>query len=182
MSEIIGKLDFHSETGTEGGYFALQNSEFIEHVLPDFGVFTGSKVYDPEDLFRKGKVLKSYRDDGSDFRSARKGDVSNLDIEWDDQILDMARKSDSVLVERWSYEGLEYINDGDKLIVLSKGIGSSAIWAGTVEIERQDPYHEDSYSAFGLASHYRPMLKNVDADTWAGWFFDEKYAILERAK
>jgi hypothetical protein len=50
-NEIIeGKLVFHSQTGTEGGYWAFQDSNYISLVSPVFGVVDGVKVRDINEL------------------------------------------------------------------------------------------------------------------------------------
>lgn len=177
-----GKLHFYSETGTEGGYYALQDSEHITHVIPEFGVFNHRTVYDPEDVFRGGKVTGSYRKDGSDFISSRPGDVSYLNIVWDDGDEDFARLSNTVRVERWNREGTIILRDRDMLTIFQEGLGSLAMWAGIIELEEQDPYAEGSYAPGGIASHYRPMaLGLVTPDEWTSWFFDERWAMLERS-
>lgn len=179
----IGKLSFHSETGTEGGYYALQDSEHIAYITPEFGVFAHRTVYDPEDMFRTGIVRGSCRDDGSEFKSAKRGDIAYLDIDWDDQTNDVARPSDTVHIEGWSYEGLVILKNDDRLTVFQRGIGGIALWEGVVHLEAQDPYASDSYAPFGMASHSRPKETDPETeDTWSSWFFQEHWAKLERSE
>ncbi len=176
-----GKLDFHSETGTEGGYFALQDSAHITYQQPNYGVFKGHSVYDPQDIFRRGKVDSSYREDGTAFEVGRIGDVSFLDILWNDGVTDIARASNTVLEERWGYKGLVLIGNGDRLTVFEKGIGSLALWSGEVLLEEQDPYEAGSFAPHGMACHHRPLnTAPADADEWSSWFFESRWATLER--
>lgn len=178
---ITGKLNFHSETGTEGGYYAIQNSDHISHIVPEFGVFEGHTVYDPQDLMRSGKVIEALRDDGTPFTSAPLGEVALLDIQWNDNVEEIARPSNTVRIERWSYEGLEYLEDGDKLTIFAQGIGSVALWKGTVSLLPQDSYGEDSYAPFGFACHHRPLnTEPVTEDEWSEWFFEQRFATLDR--
>lgn len=175
-----GKLNFHSETGTEGGYYTVQNSEYITYEKPSWGVFAQTNVYDPSDTMRQGKVSHSYRADGTPFTSAKPGETSLLDINWDDGETDMARNSSTVYTESWSYDGLIYINNQDRLKVFSKGIGSLILWDGIVYLEEQDPYLEGSYAPFGLACHHKPLNTDpVTADEWSKWFMESNWAYLE---
>lgn len=178
---ITGRLNFHSETGTEGGYYTVQDSNYISHIAPDFGVFRGETIFDPNDLMRTGKVIESWRQDGTPFQSAQKGDIAFLDIDWDDKEHDIAVPSCNVRVERWSYDGLTYLNDGDRLTIFTRGVGSAALWCGVVELLEQDPYGNDSYTPFGLACHHKPLnTKPVTNDQWSQWFLEGRFATLER--
>jgi hypothetical protein len=49
-----GRLTFHSETGTEGGYWAFQDEQFITLEPPKWGVFAERAVFDPENPVRTG--------------------------------------------------------------------------------------------------------------------------------
>ena len=51
---IKGRLTFYSETGTEGGYWAFQDENYISLVSPTFGVSNGEKVFDIKDKKIKG--------------------------------------------------------------------------------------------------------------------------------
>ena len=43
---LRGKLILYSETGTEGGYWAFQDNNFISLILPSFGVGNNTNVWD----------------------------------------------------------------------------------------------------------------------------------------
>lgn len=179
MNAITGKLNFHSETGTEGGYYTLQKAEDITYAVSKWGIFNHTKVYDPEDILRRGKVMSSYNKDGTAFKSSGPGDISMLDILWDDQEQDMARPSNTVLVEQWGYEGLVHLKNGDTLTIFEKGIGSVALWSGIVELVEQDPYAEGSFAPSGMACHHVPQnTAPVDAEQWTRWFFEDRWASL----
>ncbi|MBR9683493.1 hypothetical protein GOV03_03045 [Candidatus Woesearchaeota archaeon] len=55
-NSLEGILLLHSETGTEGGYWAFQDSFFITRELPPFGVFVDQIVWDLHNPERKGKI------------------------------------------------------------------------------------------------------------------------------
>lgn len=51
---LEGRLFFYSETGTEGGYWAFQDSNYISLVSPSFGVTNDRKVWDTNNQNRFG--------------------------------------------------------------------------------------------------------------------------------
>ncbi len=53
---LKGVLFLHSETGTEGGYWAFQDQRFINKITPSYGVFTNQTVWDSKNPERKGKT------------------------------------------------------------------------------------------------------------------------------
>ena len=57
--ELEGRLCFYSETGTEGGYWAFQESRYINLVSPTFGVSNKQTVYDIDNDSRKGITSNS---------------------------------------------------------------------------------------------------------------------------
>lgn len=181
MDVISGKLNFHSETGTEGGYYTLQNAEDITYAVSKWGIFSHSWVYDPEDVLRRGRVHESYKKDGTPFKSSGPGEISRLDIVWDDKKTDMARPSNTVLVEQWGYDGLIYLRNGDKLKIFEKGIGSTALWEGVVELVEQDPYAKGSFAPSNMACHHIPQNTTpASPEQWTQWFFEDRWATLEQ--
>ena len=53
---LEGILHLHSETGTEGGYWAFQDKRFITLTSPSFGVFANQTVWDSNNPGRRGKI------------------------------------------------------------------------------------------------------------------------------
>jgi len=49
-----GVLTFHSETGTEGGYWGFQDERFITKTAPNYGVWGNQKVFDSKNPNRQG--------------------------------------------------------------------------------------------------------------------------------
>lgn len=181
MDTTSGKLEFHSETGTEGGYYTLQNAEHITYEVSNWGIFNNGHVYDPDDVFRRGRVRGSYKRDGTPFESSKPGDISLLDITWEDEKTDTARPSNTVLIEQWGYDGLLMLNNGDNLNIFEKGIGSTALWEGTVELIEQNPYAKGSFAPSNMASHHIPQNTGpVSPEQWTQWFFERRWATLKR--
>lgn len=61
---IKGVLTFHSETGTEGGVWALQDEKHISYRPGNRFLQEGSTVFDPANHGRRGKVLRTWKADG----------------------------------------------------------------------------------------------------------------------
>lgn len=53
---LEGVLFLHSETGTEGGYWAFQDKQFISKTMPSFGVYGNQTIWDLNNHERKGKI------------------------------------------------------------------------------------------------------------------------------
>ena len=94
-------------------------------------------------------------------------------VEWDDGLIEQ-RLSDSLLVESWSYDGLNILNDGDHLTIYSKD-GIEVVWEGDIKLKEHDLFTED---ALGLWIH--ADQEGVDREVWARWFFDRLPAELRR--
>ena len=75
--------------------------------------------------------------------------------------------------ERWSYEGLHVLEDGDILVVYSKEDPAQVIWTGTIKLKVYEVFAE---SAFGMWIH--TDQKGVDREIWTRWFFEEYPATL----
>lgn len=59
---VTGKLHFWSETGSEGGHWAIQDEKSVHWKPPSFGVWKGSTVKHADG--RVGKVEASFKQDG----------------------------------------------------------------------------------------------------------------------
>lgn len=57
--KLEGRLCFYSETGTEGGYWAFQESKHINLIAPTFGVSNEQTVYDNQNTSRHGIASNS---------------------------------------------------------------------------------------------------------------------------
>lgn len=56
--KFSGVLTFHSETGTEGGYWAFHDRNYISKSMPRHGISEGRTVWDSENPNRKGITKK----------------------------------------------------------------------------------------------------------------------------
>ena len=105
-----GVCHLWSETGTEGGYWALQDSKFIKKV--------------------------------------------------DDK-------------EKWSYDGLHVLKDGDWLTIFNKENPKLVAWAGIISLKPRTSFETN---VRGWRVHSTPI--NCDQEKWAEYFFEEYPAEL----
>lgn len=263
LETFEGILHLYSETGTEGGYWALQDREYITHITPGYGVFSGNHVWDQANPQRHGKtaeaaeVLKDgewlplpdpmqeepdyiesslfkgetrgdreadkrlmakydfkiiysedhwdemwgkgnwhYEDeeahtaiapDGQRWLSrgtpntepqrpygVAQGELTRNTVLWDDGV-EEERPSDSLLIERWSYEGLKVLANGDHLTIYDK-IYHAPVWSGEIKLKQHKLFTE---SASGLWIH--ADQEGITRESWAQFFFDQLPATLVRA-
>ncbi len=260
-NEIIeGKLVFHSQTGTEGGYWAFQDSNYISLVSPVFGVVDGVKVRDINDHTKCGltsdteiylnnewlpwidPIIKEadYRI-SSLFCGEERGDLSadkrlmdkynfkikyaaqqlnemygvnnwriegglskiilndgtllsfgctpdteptrpyvipqngitRVTINWDNGEIEYQRKSDTLLVEQWSYKGLHVLKNGDKLKILHP-LEKTIVWDSVIELKPYYPFNEHVDGWWIHADQ-----KGISREEWSKFFFDGFLAILQ---
>lgn len=152
---LTGTLQFHSETGTEGGYWAFQD---------------GRGVHYAEDLV----------DDkcpwGEDYPMQLDGET---EITYACPANPRYWRGSDCPPERMAhatYYGLVMLDSGDHLTVYDKNDMTHVIFDGPVRLEQQDPYAPTSDSAGGLAIHSTPV--GQDTDAWAEMFFNEHPAVL----
>ena len=114
--ELEGILHFWSETGTEGGYWALQDQKFILPPTKDW----------PH--------------------------------------------------ERWSYDGLHVLEDGNLLTIFSKDHGG-VVWSGIIKLKTYQVFTESSH---GMWIH--SDQEGIKREEWSKWFFEEYPAKLVKGK
>jgi hypothetical protein len=273
---LTGKLSLYSETGTEGGYWALQDNDFVSLISPAFGVYN-QKVWDINNKNRFGQVsnaevylnnewlplpdpiqkdpdyeisslycgeekgdfnadkrlsekykftikytvqrlneaygennwkfdgefLNSSLKDGkfngkipyailSDGRHMSMGatpatepnrpygipqnGLTKVTVEWNDGTVEHNRKSDTLLVESWSYEGLHILRNGDYLRIFHP-TEKKVVWEGNIELKQLPLFSE---SANGLWIH--ADQKGISREEWSKYFFGKYVAELRKQK
>lgn len=195
-----GILIFHSETGTEGGYWAFQDAEFMNLPAPDQHRCTRcSRVWDrgrdsepppPAFTYYRGPRSENGVNYHAGYYTADSYDPDGDygPREWDAEFHQRHNEASRQCAEGghqgWehlypdgmsSYEGLHILKSGDHLKVLGKE--DETLFDGVLEIPPyQDPYAEGSYAAGGfLTAHSRPPVGTEES-----WWFDELQAILTR--
>ncbi len=117
QNEVEGVLHIHSETGTEGGDWALQDKR---HILPVDPLPPGtpdgpSGLHVP--VFEDGKITDNFRPL---------------------LLSEMPRES-------WSYEGLHILKDMDYLFIFDKQDTEKILWEGVIRL-RQHKFFTESTS------------------------------------
>lgn len=127
-----GRLNFHSETGTEGGWYTWQDHAFIytkDNHCPQHGAtkYTDGRIHCPALDTKQG--------------------------------------------ECWSYNGLNYLNNGDHLKVF---VGGELFWEGDVLLNaRTDVYTNNEAVVYGFWVNQEPdPSMGIDRLDWARWFLD----------
>lgn len=152
---------------------------------PDYvlsSLFRGEKRGDRDAdarLMEKYAFSITYKDD--DFGTPRtepnrpygvsKDEISRGTVQWDDGSSEQ-RQSDSLLVEKSSYEGLHVLKDGDVLTIFEKD-GEKVHWQGTISLIDCGLFKED---AFGMWIH--ADQDGVEREEWARPFMEEWPAVL----
>src|SRR5271163_1071600 len=99
---------FHSETGTEGGYWAFQDEKFIEVNTTFFVCTKCGRVWDKK---RQPEGFKVWPDD--------KPCEHNFKL------------NPPVM---WSYDGLHILKDDDHLVIYSED--DTVVWSGKIELKQ----------------------------------------------
>lgn len=102
-----------------------------------------------------------------------KGDMVVAHVQWEDGSREM-RRSDTLLQECWSYEGLHVLEDGDHLTIF-EGDGNTIAWEGEIKLIRHPLFTE---VASGMWIH--ADQEGIDRDVWATYFFEGRPARLMR--
>lgn len=147
---LEGVCHFHSETGTEGGYWAFQDKNFIKPNTTRFSCTKCNRYWDKKKnpngppRLENGKYCLSGE---HDFKSISK--------------------------ENWSYEGLHILENGDKLTIFSLNSPKIILWSGTISLRE---YPLFTHHVFGLWVHSNQ--NGVEREKWAKWFFKGNPAQL----
>ena len=156
---LKGVCCFHSETGTEGGYWAFQDNQFItENVLRPYCKKCG-KYLGPQE-HEKIKVTKV--------------------VPMTQEILDGEEPPDCPEGEHeqetgdsWSYEGLHILENGDSLTIYSLKNPKKIVWKGIISLQQQ-PLFTENASGYWIHADQ----KNIEREKWATYFFERYSAEL----
>jgi len=161
---IRGVLHLWSETGTEGGYWALQDQRFITPNTTRFSCQTCGAYWDKAER-PSGPVADEHVGD-------RHG-TNSFGLPFCPPGTHDFRL---ICPEDWSYEGLHVLKDGDELTVYSKDDPSVTVWSGTIRLKQHPLFTEDA-SGFWLHADQ----EGVSREQWAEWFFQGHPATLRPA-
>lgn len=151
--EIKGTLTFFTETGTEGGFWALQDENYMGYKIPD-QCYSGQEVSNT-DLTRTGRVWEVLLRD-------------SITVEWYDGIEEGSYvKREDLLIKQWFYEGLHILADGDQLIIYDLDEPEKSVWEGIIQLVHFPLFTE---AVFGWWIHSEQQ--GVSRKSWANWFMD----------
>ncbi|HHE04567.1 MAG TPA: hypothetical protein ENL19_00730, partial [candidate division WOR-3 bacterium] len=157
---LEGILTFHSETGTEGGYWAFQDSRYINYNVPSkycnkCGIDLDQPIT-PERLF---EMEQAYDELGVKFNPCEDG-----------------KHEPRILTESWDYKGLHVLKDKDYLTIYHPDT-KEEVWSGLINLKQYDVFKED---ALGFWIH--ADQKGIERDEWAEYFFENFSAELKKGK
>lgn len=196
---LHGVLNFHSETGTEGGAWAFQDEKFMgldagqqfrctrcgrvwnkdanpdEEPKPSFTYWRDAETGPNGENYSAGyHGADAFDPDGNLGPGKFNQDYTRATNETSRQCAEDGHEGWENMYPNgmWSYEGLHILNDGDHLTVEDDG---KVIFDDVVRLPpRQDPYAEGAYVAGGgFTAHRRPPV-GTDED----WWFKELRATL----
>ncbi|MDP4010531.1 MAG: hypothetical protein Q8P37_01590 [Candidatus Spechtbacteria bacterium] len=167
---LMGILHFFSETGTEGGYWAFQDSRFI---TKNTTRFTCTKCW---------AYLDTEADPDSPLQVTH---VMPLDEALEEEESGKRRQDcppdehnfRPVSEDNWSHEGLHILKDEDVLIIYDKENPDQIVWQGYISLLKHALFAEH---ASGMWIHADQA--GIDRETWANWFFEEYPAKLIKAR
>jgi hypothetical protein len=157
--KLKGVCCFHSETGTEGGYWAFQDSRFITKNVPRPYCRKCGKYLDPQkyENLEITRVLPLTQEvlDGKEPSECPDG------------------QHEREIGDSWSEDGLHILKNGDRLTIFSPENSSQIVWSGTISLRQYPPFTKD---VFGFWIH--ADQKGVKRKTWAAYFFKKHPAEL----
>lgn len=163
---------FHSETGTEGGWWAFQDDGYRN--IPDDKQFRCSKCGARWDKRRDPDSIPAW------LLEPRAYD-ENVPVTSENPFAHsycMPDEHEWALAfpdGKWSYYGLHVLGDGDRLTIYDKDDPAAIVWEGVIDMVRLPQFTE----------HIHGMWVNVeqigiDRETWGRWFFEEYPATLTK--
>lgn len=161
---LKGILFLHSETGTEGGYWAFQDSRYIQENVPK-GYCNNCGIYMKEQseplkvkcvTILDEEVMQEYERTG---KIKEKPNCANNNHE-------------ELIGDAWDYEGLHILQDGDHLTIYHPN-NNKEVWSGVINLKQHKLFSED---ASGMWIHADQI--GIERDVWAEYFFKNYSAKL----
>lgn len=161
MEDLLeGVLFFFSETGTAGGYWAFQDSQFI---IPNTTRYICKKcnLYWDKEINPSAPPVDDYF-----FSSDSLPELCPLD----------AHQFELFSEENWSYEGRHILKDGDHLTIYHPG-SKDEVWSGVIALQHHPVFTEDANGMWIRADQI-----GLDRKVWAEYFLKEYPAKLVPSK
>jgi hypothetical protein len=160
--ELRGILFFHSETGTEGGYWAFQDEKYIQHDVPrGYCKKCGLWLRKQTGTVRVERVIPLNEENIESVMKTCKLVEPPICSEGEHE---------EEIGDQWSYEGMHVLKDGDYLTIYDKNDPTKIVWQGTIKLKQYNCFTE---LTFGFWIHSDQV--GVERETWARWFLGEGY-------
>ena len=160
-SILEGVCCFHSETGTDGGYWAFQETQYIQKSVGHGYCNKCGKWLRKQDgaiqVQRVNPIDEEFLNTGG---LSERPDCPN-------------NTHEEEIGDAWDYKGLRILENGNRLTIYSKDNPNEVVWSGIVKLRQHPLFTEDAY---GLWIH--ADQEGIDREIWARWFFDEHPATL----
>ncbi|MFT4343822.1 MAG: hypothetical protein ACMXYE_03675 [Candidatus Woesearchaeota archaeon] len=166
--ELNGILFLHSETGTEGGYWAFQDERYIQKSVPR-GYCEKCGLY----LRDQDGALRIERVTALDAELLKELSETN---EVPEKPICFPGTHQEAIGDVWSYDGLHVLKTGDFLTIRDPETYQE-IWTGVVNLTQYPLFTE---SASGMWIH--SDQKGIKREEWADYFFKQFPATLYPAK
>ena len=157
--KLEGVLFLHSETGTEGGYWAFQDSQFTSPNTTRYSCKKCNLYWDKENNPSAPPIFEQPSPDG-----------------FPDYCSPNAHQFKLVCKENWSYEGLHILGDGDQLTIYHPD-NNNEVWSGVIALKQHPLFTEDAH---GFWIHADQI--GIDREIWAEYFFKGYSAKLVPSK
>lgn len=156
---LKGVCFFYSETGTEGGNWAFQDSRFVTEKVPKSYCGKCGKYLDPQ-KYENLKVIKTLP-------------ATHEVLDEKEPLMCPEGQHEREIGVLWSYEGLHILENGDRLTIFSPDNLIEVVWSGTICLHQHPYFTED---VFGYWIH--ADQEGIDREVWATYFFKEYPAEL----
>lgn len=161
---LEGILHLYSETGTEGGHWAFQDSLYVrKNVNKGYCTNCGIGMQD-------GGPIKVQRVVTLDEKTLQElsstGKLSKPNYCSDDKHVEE-------IGDAWDYKGLHILKDGDQLTIYNRDDKEKIEWSGIISLKQHPLFTED---AFGWWIH--ADQNGIEREVWAEYFLNRHPARL----
>ncbi len=158
QKEIEGVLNLFSETGTEGGDWAIQDARYIKKNVPRGYCKKCGKVFakqeGPIQVVRTTLITEEVAEEIN-----RTG---KLPVQ-----IDCANDAhDEDIGESWSYEGLHILENGDRLIIFDKQDPKKIVWEGVIQLNFYSVFTEATSTGMWIHADQ----EGVERSVWEKFF------------
>ncbi len=98
--------------------------------------------------------------------------LTRATVDWEADVIEQKRLSNTLLVDSWSYEGLHILQNGDQLTIYHPD-NKKEVWSGLINLKQHGLFTEHA-SGFWIHADQ----KGIERDVWAEYFFKGYHARL----